>query len=67
MMMVVPEAWEKTPNCPTIKGILRIQFLYYGPWDGPTSIPFTDGDVIGALWIEMDKTSRYTVTKNSVS
>ncbi len=35
------------------------------PWDGPASIPFTDGDYIGAL---LDRNglrpSRYTLTKS---
>jgi glutamate synthase (ferredoxin) len=35
------------------------------PWDGPASIPFTDGNVIGAL---LDRNglrpSRYTLTKD---
>ena len=35
------------------------------PWDGPASVPFTDGDYIGAL---LDRNglrpSRYTVTKS---
>ena len=35
------------------------------PWDGPASIPFTDGDYIGAV---LDRNglrpSRYTVTKD---
>ena len=35
------------------------------PWDGPASIPFTDGNFIGAV---LDRNglrpSRYTVTKN---
>ena len=35
------------------------------PWDGPASVPFTDGDYVGAL---LDRNglrpSRYTVTKS---
>ena len=50
---------------PCQKGILSIQRLYMEPWDGPASIPFTDGKYIGAL---LDRNglrpSRYTVTKD---
>jgi glutamate synthase (ferredoxin) len=50
MMMVVPEAWEKHQTMSEmIKPSLRIQRLYYEPWDGPASIPFTDGKRYGAL------------------
>jgi glutamate synthase (ferredoxin) len=64
MMMVVPEAWEKTPNCLTIKSILRIQCLYYGALGWPASIPFTDGNVIGALSIEMASDVTLYLTKS---
>jgi glutamate synthase (ferredoxin) len=39
--------------------------VLWSPWDGPASIPFTDGKYIGAL---LDRNglrpSRYTVTKD---
>ena len=50
MMMLVPEAWERNKNMSEDK---RAFYEYHScimePWDGPASIPFTDGDYIGAL------------------
>ncbi len=66
MMMLVPEAWEKHNSMPDYKK----SFYHYNscimePWDGPASIPFTDGNYIGAI---LDRNglrpSRYTVTKD---
>jgi glutamate synthase (ferredoxin) len=54
MMMVVPEAWEKHQTMSEIKKpFTEYNACIMEPWDGP-AIPFTDGNVIGALWIEMD-------------
>ncbi len=66
MMILVPEAWEKNPDMSEAK---RAFYEYYScmmePWDGPASIPFTDGNYIGAL---LDRNglrpSRYSVTKD---
>ncbi len=66
MMMLVPEAWEKhqTMN-EDKKAFYEYNSCIMEPWDGPASIPFTDGNIIGAL---LDRNglrpSRYTVTKN---
>ncbi|MDG2193806.1 MAG: glutamate synthase large subunit [Polaribacter sp.] len=66
MMMMVPEAWEKhqTMN-EDKKAFYEYNSCIMEPWDGPASIPFTDGDFIGAL---LDRNglrpSRYTVTKD---
>jgi len=50
MMMVVPEAWQSQDNMDETK---RAFYEYYAnimePWDGPASISFTDGLVVGAL------------------
>jgi glutamate synthase (NADPH/NADH) large chain len=66
MMMLVPEAWEKNPNMSdTKKAFYEYNSCLMEPWDGPASIPFTDGNFIGAV---LDRNglrpSRYTVTKN---
>jgi len=49
MMMVVPEAWQSQDNMDETK---RAFYEYYAnimePWDGPASISFTDGLVVGA-------------------
>jgi glutamate synthase (ferredoxin) len=46
--MVVPEAWENTKPCLMTKAFYEYNCIME-PWDGPASIPFTDGNVIGAL------------------
>ncbi len=66
MMMLVPEAWEKHLSMPEDKkAFYEYNACIMEPWDGPASIPFTDGNYIGAL---LDRNglrpSRYTVTKN---
>ncbi|MCH2209351.1 MAG: glutamate synthase large subunit, partial [Lentisphaerales bacterium] len=66
MMMMVPEAWEKHRSMPEYKkSFYEYMSAVMEPWDGPASIPFTDGHVIGAL---LDRNglrpSRYTVTKD---
>lgn len=66
MMILVPEAWEKNTDMGEAK---RAFYEYHScmmePWDGPASIPFTDGNYIGAV---LDRNglrpSRYTVTKD---
>ena len=66
MMMLVPEAWEKNPNMSDAKrAFYEYNSCLMEPWDGPASIPFTDGNYIGAV---LDRNglrpSRYTVTKS---
>ncbi len=66
MMMLVPEAWEKHRSMSDEKkAFYEYNACIMEPWDGPASIPFTDGNYIGAL---LDRNglrpSRYTVTKN---
>ena len=66
MMMLVPEAWEKnTEMSDTKKAFYEYNSCLMEPWDGPASIPFTDGNYIGAV---LDRNglrpSRYTVTKD---
>ena len=66
MMMLVPEAWEKHNSMDDDKkAFYEYNSCIMEPWDGPASIPFTDGKYIGAL---LDRNglrpSRYTVTKD---
>ena len=66
MMMMVPEAWEKHQTMSEDKkAFYEYNSCIMEPWDGPASIPFTDGNFIGAL---LDRNglrpSRYTVTKD---
>ncbi|TCS41169.1 glutamate synthase large subunit [Reinekea marinisedimentorum] len=68
MMMVVPEAWQTQENMDPVK---RAFYEYYAcimePWDGPASISFTDGNIIGAT---LDRNglrpSRYLVTDDGM-
>lgn len=63
-MVLIPEPWE---NNGTISQEERDFYQYYAtmmePWDGPASILFSDGDVMGAI---LDRNglrpSRYLVT-----
>ena len=66
ILMMVPEAWEKHQTMSTDqKAFYEYNSCIMEPWDGPASIPFTDGNYIGAL---LDRNglrpSRYTVTKD---
>ena len=66
MMMMIPEAWEKHQTMsPERKAFYEYNACIMEAWDGPASVPFTDGDYIGAL---LDRNglrpSRYTVTKS---
>ncbi|WP_297707450.1 glutamate synthase large subunit [uncultured Eudoraea sp.] len=66
MMMLVPEAWEKNEEMSVAKrAFYEYNSCVMEPWDGPASIPFTDGNYIGAV---LDRNglrpSRYSVTKD---
>ncbi len=66
MMILVPEAWEKNPEMSEAKkAFYEYHSCLMEPWDGPASIPFTDGNYIGAV---LDRNglrpSRYSVTKD---
>ena len=66
MMMMIPEAWEKHKTMSAErKAFYEYNCCIMEPWDGPASVPFTDGDYIGAL---LDRNglrpSRYTITKS---
>jgi glutamate synthase (NADPH/NADH) large chain len=68
MMMLIPEAWEKDPEIPADR---KAFYEYHGaliePWDGPASVAFTDGTLIGAT---LDRNglrpSRYCVTDDNL-
>ncbi|TVQ23663.1 MAG: glutamate synthase large subunit [Spirochaetaceae bacterium] len=68
IMMMVPEAWEGHRHMPDI-GSAMYEFMstQMEPWDGPASIVFTDGRVIGAV---LDRNglrpSRYYVTDDDI-
>ena len=66
IMMVIPEAWQENDLMPDDK---RAFYEYHAsimePWDGPASICFTDGNVVGAT---LDRNglrpSRYCLTSD---
>jgi len=68
VMMMIPPAWE---NDSTMSNELRDFFRFHSammePWDGPASVTFTDGTVIGAV---LDRNglrpSRYWVTNDDL-
>jgi glutamate synthase (NADPH/NADH) large chain len=68
VLMMIPEAWE---NHESMDAGHRAFYRYHAslvePWDGPASIAFTDGTVIGAV---LDRNglrpSRYWVTDDNL-
>ncbi len=68
VLLMIPEPWENHESMSTAR---RAFYQYHSalmePWDGPASIAFTDGDVIGAI---LDRNglrpSRYWVTDDDL-
>ena len=49
MMMMIPEAYDGRDDMPEeLRGFYAFHGCLTEPWDGPASISFTDGTVIGA-------------------
>ena len=66
--MMIPEAWENHRHMDAGQaGLLPVPRRLMEPWDGPASIAFTDGTVIGAV---LDRNglrpSRYWVTDDGL-
>ncbi|HEX7071191.1 MAG TPA: glutamate synthase large subunit, partial [Rhodothermales bacterium] len=66
IMMLVPEAWEGNEEMdPDRRAFYEYHSCLMEPWDGPATLPFTDGRYIGAV---LDRNglrpSRYTITKD---
>ncbi|MEM6397303.1 MAG: glutamate synthase large subunit [Bacteroidota bacterium] len=67
LMMMIPEAWQEDESMPDFK---RAFYEYHKtrmePWDGPASICFTDGKIVGAT---LDRNglrpSRYCLTTDN--
>src|SRR5712691_669574 len=64
VLMMIPEAWENHEQMPADKrAFYQFHSSLMEPWDGPASIAFSDGTVIGAV---LDRNglrpSRYWVT-----
>ena len=68
MMMMIPEPWTNHESMSEEKkAFYEYHSCLLEPWDGPASIAFTDGDLIGAV---LDRNglrpSRYYVTKDDL-
>ncbi len=50
MLMMIPEAWENHASMdPAKRAFYQFHSTLMEPWDGPASVAFTDGTVIGAV------------------
>ncbi len=68
MMMLIPEAWDGNKQMEDYKkDFYEFHACMMEPWDGPASISFTDGEIIGAT---LDRNglrpSRYCVTSDDL-
>ena len=67
-VMMIPEPWEKHESMrPERRAFYEYHSCLMEPWDGPASIGFTDGEVVGAC---LDRNglrpSRYYITKDDL-
>ena len=68
VLMMIPEAWENNEEMDADRrAFYRFHASIMEPWDGPASVTFTDGEVIGAV---LDRNglrpSRYWVTSDDL-
>ena len=50
VLMMIPEAWENHQHMdPAVRDFYRFHACLMEPWDGPASVTFTDGTVVGAV------------------
>ncbi|MGH9135596.1 MAG: glutamate synthase large subunit [Acidimicrobiales bacterium] len=68
VLMMIPEAWENHESMPVDKrAFYEFHASLMEPWDGPASVTFTDGTVVGAV---LDRNglrpSRYWVTDDGL-
>jgi glutamate synthase (NADPH) large chain len=68
ILMMIPEPWSAHETMsPELKAFYEYHSALMEPWDGPASIAFTDGTMIGAI---LDRNglrpSRYYVTKDDL-
>ncbi|NAZ81289.1 glutamate synthase large subunit [Kineococcus sp. R8] len=68
VLMMIPEAWENnTEMDPARRAFYQFHSMFSEPWDGPASVTFTDGTLIGAV---LDRNglrpSRYWVTDDGL-
>jgi glutamate synthase (NADPH) large chain len=68
ILMMIPEPWQNNDAMdPSLRAFYEYHASLMEPWDGPASLAFTDGTVIGAV---LDRNglrpSRYYVTKDDL-
>jgi len=67
MTMMIPEAWKDDEMTPDRRAFYEYHATFMEPWDGPASVAFTDGKVVGAI---LDRNglrpSRYSLTKDNI-
>jgi glutamate synthase (NADPH/NADH) large chain len=68
VLMMIPEAWENHAEMdPARRAFYEFHSMLMEPWDGPASITFTDGTLIGAV---LDRNglrpSRYWVSEDGL-
>ncbi len=68
VLMMIPEAWQaNTLMDPDLRAFYEYHACLMEPWDGPASVTFTNGTLVGAV---LDRNglrpSRYYVTKDDL-
>ncbi|HIM94441.1 MAG TPA: glutamate synthase large subunit, partial [Campylobacterales bacterium] len=67
MTMMIPEAWRDEEMSEDRRAFYEYHATFMEPWDGPASVAFTDGKVVGAT---LDRNglrpSRYSLTKDNI-
>ena len=68
ILMMIPEPWQNNDAMdPSLRAFYEYHASLMEPWDGPASLAFTDGTVIGAV---LDRNglrpSRYYVTRDDL-
>ncbi|WP_309497577.1 glutamate synthase large subunit [Sulfurovum sp.] len=67
MAMMIPEAWKNNEISSKRKAFYEYHATFMEPWDGPASVVFTDGKMVGAT---LDRNglrpSRYSLTKDDI-
>ncbi|MBB4931031.1 glutamate synthase (NADPH/NADH) large chain [Lipingzhangella halophila] len=50
VLMMIPEPWENhTEMDPQVRAFYEFHSMLMEPWDGPASVSFTDGSLVGAV------------------
>jgi len=67
MAMMIPEAWRDDEMTEDRRAFYEYHATFMEPWDGPASVAFTDGRIVGAT---LDRNglrpSRYSLTKDNI-